>query len=331
MNNELIKYTIRRTLWVIPVVILSTVMIFGLVHIMPGSPAEVLLPKALAGSERYVQLIEEQYNLDQPVHMQYLSWLWGLLQGDMGTSFLKGKPVSELVWQGTRRSFLLGIWAAALGTIIAIPVGVVAAVNKDSWIDDLTRFGAIGGISVPEFWLALMVILIFSQIWNLQFGSPLIPPQGYVPLTQDPWGWAEHTVGPAIVLAVPYAAVVSRITRASMVDVLNREYITTARSKGVRERTITWGHALKNAMIPVVTVAAYSAAIIFNGSVLVETVFSYPGLGWYVYSAALDQDFPLLMGTTIVIVLIYIVLNYIADLLYAWLDPRISYDTGVDR
>lgn len=331
MNEELIKYTIRRTLWVIPVVIISTMMIFALVHIMPGSPAQVLLPRALAGSEQYVQLIEEQYNLDQPVHMQYLNWLWDLLHGDMGTSFLKGTAVSELVIQGTRRSFLLGIWAAALGTVIAIPVGVVAAVNKDTWIDDLTRLGAIGGISVPEFWLALMVILIFAQMWNIQFGNPLIPPQGYVPLSADPVGWAEHTIGPAVVLAVPYAAVVSRITRASMVDVLNEEYITTARSKGLKERSITWGHALKNAMIPVVTVAAYSAAIIFNGSVLVETVFSYPGLGWYVYSAALDQDFPLLMGTTIVIVLIYIALNYVADLMYAWLDPRISYETGVGR
>lgn len=331
MQAELIKYTIRRTLWVIPVVLISTVLIFSLVHIMPGSPAQVLLPRALAGSEQYVQLIEEQYNLDEPIHMQYLLWLWNLLQGDMGTSFLKGTPVSELVWQGTTRSFLLGIWAALLGTIIAIPVGVVAAVNKDTWVDDITRLGAIGGISVPEFWLALMVILIFAQLWNVQFGSPLIPPQGYVPFTADIVGWAHHTVGPAVVLAVPYAAVVSRITRASMVDVLNEEYITTARSKGVKERTITWGHALKNAMIPVVTVAAYSAAIIFNGSVLVETVFSYPGLGWYVYSAALDQDFPLLMGTTIVIVLIYIVLNYIADIMYAWLDPRISYGTEVGR
>ena len=331
MNNELVKYTIRRTLWVIPVVILSTMMIFSLVHIMPGSPAEVLLPRALAGSERYVALIEEQYNLDQPVHMQYLTWLWDLLHGDMGTSFLKGTPVAELVWQGTRRSFLLGVWASVLGTVIGIPLGVVAAVNKDSWVDNLTRLIAIGGISVPEFWLALMLILIFAQLWNLQFGSPLIPPQGYVPITADPVDWARHTVGPAIVLAVPYAAVISRITRASMVDVLNREYITTARSKGVRERVITWEHALKNAMIPVVTVAAYSAAIIFNGSVLVETVFSYPGLGWYVYSAALDQDFPLLMGTTIVIVLIFIFLNYVADILYAWLDPRISYDTGVGR
>lgn len=331
MRTELVKYTIRRTLWVLPVVILSTMLIFSLVHIMPGSPAEVLLPRALAGSEQYVALIEEQYNLDQPVHMQYLNWLWDLLHGDMGTSFLKGTPVSELVFRGTYRSFLLGIWAAVLGTIVAIPIGVVAAVNKDTWVDDITRLGAISGISVPEFWLALMVILIFAQIWNLQFGSPLIPPQGYVPLTDDFVGWAKHTVGPAVVLAVPYAAVVSRITRASMVDVLNEEYITTARSKGVKERTITWGHALKNAMIPVVTVAAYSAAIIFNGSVLVETVFSYPGLGYYVYSAALDQDFPLLMGTTIVIVLIYIVLNYIADIMYAWLDPRISYETEVGQ
>jgi peptide/nickel transport system permease protein len=331
MNSELIKYTIRRTVWVIPVLLLSTMMIFSLVHIMPGSPAEVLLPRALAGSEEYVKVIEEQYNLDQPIHMQYLSWVWGLLHGDMGTSFLKGTPVAELVWQGTKRSILLGILAAVIGTIIAIPAGVVAAVNKDSWTDHITRFGAISGISLPEFWLALMVILIFSQIWNMQFGAPLIPPQGYVPISEDVVGWAHHTIGPALVLAVPYAAVVSRITRASMVDVLNEEYITTARSKGVKERAITWSHALKNAMIPVVTVAAYSAGIIFNGSVLVETVFSYPGLGWYVYSAALDQDFPLLMGTTIVIVMIYIFLNYVADIMYAWLDPRISYGTGAER
>jgi peptide/nickel transport system permease protein len=250
----------------------------------------------------------------------------GLIQGDFGTSFLYGRPVSEILAVGVKRTFLLGLLAVIIGTVAAIPLGILGAVYKDTSVDAGTRFLSVSGISIPEFWLALLVIMIFSKFWHGWFGEPLIPATGYAQLSEGITPWFRHTIGPACVLAVPYTATISRITRAEMVDVLNEGYITAARARGVKEQTIVWIHAFRNALIPVLTVGAYQAGIIMNGSVLVETVFSYPGLGYYIYKAALSQDYNLLMGSTVVVVLVFITLNLLADLGYAWVDPRIDYE-----
>jgi peptide/nickel transport system permease protein len=236
------------------------------------------------------------------------------------------QEIAYILQVGTTRTFMLGFVAVIIGTLVALPLGVLGAVYKDSWIDDISKTFSTAGISLPEFWIALLVIMIFSQFWHGWFGSTLIPANGYRPLSEGFVPWFRHIIGPAAVLALPFAATVASITRAEMVDVLNEEYVTAARARGVKERTITWVHALRNAAIPIVTVMGYQAGTIFNGSVLVETVFAYPGLGWYLYRAATNQDFPLVMGITVVIALVFIIINLFADLSYAWLDPRIDYE-----
>lgn len=327
MDSAFAKYVIRRTLWLVPVAAITTVFIFSLIHVMPGDPASVLLPPE-AATQANIELVRQEYGLDKPLHVQYWTWVWGLLHGDMGTSFVENRPVFDILMIGVRRSLLLGFWAAILGIVVAVPLGMLAAVYKDTWIDDLSRFAGIGGISVPEFWLALMLILVFSQMWSLTFGSPLIPPSGYKPLSEGVVDWAHHSVGPAFVLAVPYGAILMRIARSSMADELNKDYITTAQSKGLKERTIIRTHALKNALIPVVTVGAYQGGTILNGSVLVETVFAYPGIGWYIYRAAIFRDFPMVMGAMVILVFIFVGVNFAADITYAWIDPRIGYEEG---
>lgn len=326
MRKDFVKFTIRRSVWVIPVVFLTTGIIFSLVHIMPGSPVTAMLPPD-AQTERNIAVLTQQWKLDRPIYVQYGSWLWGMLQGNFQESFSLGRPVADILVEGMERTFLLGLLAVIIGTIVAVPLGVLGAVYKDTTTDDLTRFVSVSGISIPEFWLALLVIMFFAKFWNIWFGYPLIPATGYASPIEDGVGmWFRHTIGPACVLAVPYAATIARITRAEMADVMNSEYITAARARGARENAIIWGHALRNALIPVFTVGAYQAGVILNGSVLTETVFAYPGLGYYIYKAATVQDYPLLMGATVVVVLVFIVLNLIADIGYAWVDPRIDYE-----
>lgn len=326
MRTGLVKYTIRRLVWTVPVIFLVTAFVYSLVHIMPGDPVTLLLPKPAQTPEN-IAILREELQLDRPVHEQYLLWLWDMIHGDMGTSFNFKRPVVDILKIAVSRTILLGIWAALIGIVVAIPLGVLSAVYKDTWIDNVSRVVSIGGISIPEFWMALMVILVFAQSWFYWFGYGLLPSGGYHPIDQGVLGWARHTVGPAVVLAIPYGAVIARITRSSMVDALNEEYIATARSKGLKERIVIGKHALRNALSAVITVGAYQGAAIFNGSVLAETVFNYPGLGWYVYQAALFQDYNLLMGCLIVIVFIYIGMNFFADVAYAWADPRVEYES----
>ncbi|MFP9193343.1 ABC transporter permease [Natrialbaceae archaeon A-CW1-1] len=318
------SYILKRATMIIPVFIGITVLIFLLLKLTPGDPVNLLLPPT-ARTEEQVAATEARYGLNEPVHMQYLLWLSQALQGDLGLSFTTGRPVSSMITSRIWPTAQLGLLAMLISLVIAIPAGVVSAVFKDSWIDQSSRIFAFIGISIPSFWLGIMIILVFSLFWQGWFGNTLIPPGGYASPSDGIFEWLRHALPPAITLGVGAAAINTRLTRSAMLEVLNEDYIDTARSKGVKENTIVLIHALRNALIPIVTVLGMQIGFLMNGAVVVEQVFQWPGIGRLLYEAVLNRDMPLLQGLMLFIAAVFVTANLLVDILYAYLDPRIKY------
>ena len=226
------------------------------------------------------------------------------------------------LWPTVQLSFI----AFLVALFIAIPTGIVSAVYKDTWVDHLGRVVAFLGISIPAFWLGIMIILVFALFWQQWFGNGLIPAGGYAAPGDGFVDWIQAVAAPGVTLGVGYSALTARMTRSAMVDSLNEEYIETARAKGVKESIVVFVHAFRNALIPIVTVLGMNIGFLFNGSIVVEQVFQWPGIGRLLYGAVLDQDMPLIQGLLLFIAVVFIVANLTVDLLYAYLDPRISYD-----
>lgn len=324
MRGDLIRYTLNRILWAIPVVILASSLVFLGIHFMPGDPATAMLPERMQ-TERFVDLVRDQYRLDEPLYVQYFHWMKGVATGDMGDSFMHNRPVFELIAERLVRTFQMASLAIVMGLVFSIPLGALSAAYKDSWIDSGSRAVAVVGMSLPDFWMAIMLILIFARVWSQWFGAPLIPSGGFEHLSSGVWPWFRHIIGPSVVLAIGYGAILIRITRSSMVEALRRPFVKAARAKGARERSVIFVHAFRNALAPVVTIAGYRMGFILNGSVLVEVVFSYPGVGLLTYTSIIQNDMPVVLGAILVIVLIYITINFLVDVAYVVLDPRIDY------
>ena len=319
------NYTIKRILLAIPVMVGVSIGVFLLIKLTPGDPISTVLPpqqRTPANIERVRQRLE----LGKPLYVQYWSWASAALQGNLGRSYTLQQQVATLITSRLWPTVQLSFVAFFVALFIAVPSGVVSAVYKDTWIDHGSRVVAFLGISIPAFWLGIMVILVFALFWQDWFGFSLIPAGGYVSPSEDLAGWFRAVVGPGITLGVGYAALTARMTRSAMVDVLNEEYVQTARSKGVRERGVVFVHAFRNALIPVVTVLGMNIGFLFNGSIVVEQVFQWPGIGRLLYGAVLDQDMPLIQGLLLFIAGVFIVANLSVDLLYAYLDPRIGYE-----
>lgn len=319
------NYAMKRVLLVIPVMVAVSIGVFLLIKLTPGDVVSAILPPQQRTPENIARL-EARFGLNKPLYIQYWNWFKHAIVGDLGRSYTQREQVTTLIagriWPTAQLAFV----AFLVAMFIAIPTGLISAIYKDTWVDHVSRIIAFFGISVPAFWLGIMVILVFSLFWQGWFGDGLIPAGGYVAPGENFSEWLRSVVGPGITLGVGYSALVMRLTRSAMVDVLTKDYIQTARSKGVRESIVVLVHGFRNSMIPIVTVLGIHIGFLFNGSVVVEQVFQWPGIGRLLYNAVLSKDLPLIQGILLFVAFVFVVANLTVDLLYAYLDPRIKYD-----
>ncbi len=305
-----------RLLQVIPTILLVTVLVFGLQQLMPGDPALVLAGEEGANPQVLAQIRAELW-LDRPLPVQYVHWLGGLVHGDLGYSWRIRQPVASLVVQKLPVTLQLGVMAFAFAVLIGVPAGVLSAVKRGTWWDHAANLIGLGGLSTPNFWLGIMLILLVS----VDLGW--LPPSGYVPLTENFGQSIATTIMPAFVLGNATAAVLMRHVRSAMLTALDQDYVRTARAKGLRELRVVLRHALRNALVPVVTLGALELGTLFSGAVLTEQVFSIPGFGKLVVDAVFNRDYPVVQGVVMVTATLYILLNLLADVLYVLVNPRL--------
>ncbi|MFH1141670.1 MAG: ABC transporter permease [Chloroflexota bacterium] len=316
------QYAARRLLLIIPTMVLLTAIVFLLMRVLPGDITEWMLSGfegGLSKNEQGLATLRANLGLDKPLYMQYLTWLWDMARGDFGESVYSGRSVSGEIWQRFHITLELALLAKILSLVVGIPVGIISAVKQNSWIDLLLRFWSIVFLATPAFWLALLVILggLFWFNW--------IPPMGYDPIWKDPMANILQLLWPALILASHALAVMARMTRSTMLEVMREDYIRTARAKGLREQVVIIRHAMKNAMIPVVTMAGLSFANLMAGTVILEAIFGIPGMGQLFIISINNRDYAVVQGVVVVFALMFALTNLIVDLLYGWLDPRISY------
>lgn len=303
------QYILKRLLSTLPVLLGISLLLFFMLRMLPGDPAQVLAGQM--ASQEDIKNIRQQLGLDKPIFVQYGIFLSRLAKLDLGRSARTQNPVIKEVWARLPNTMLLAVAAITLACLFGIPAGIISAVRPYTWIDYLFTSMALFGISMPVFWLGLMLVVVFSII--LQW----LPAGGT--------GSWKHIVLPSFTLAAFVVAFITRITRASMIETLSQDYTTTARSKGLKEEVVIVKHALKNALIPIITVVGLQFGLLLGGAVLTETVFAWPGLGRLIVDSILARDYPVIQGTILIFGLLYILVNLVVDLLYAYIDPRIRY------
>jgi peptide/nickel transport system permease protein len=311
------EYILRRLLLVIPTVLGVTIVVFLMMRFIPGDPVSLLLGDYY--TEETAAAIRQKYGLDRPLHVQYVLWLERLMRGDWGRSIIANRPILADLLRRVPITLELIILAMGFALLIAIPAGVIAALRPYSWHDYGAMTTAMIGVSVPEFFMGILLILCFSLAWDL------LPAVGYVPLTQSVWGNLQHMILPALTLGLARAALLTRLIRASMMEVIRLDYVTTARAKGVREGAVVLKHALKNALIPTVTVLGLQVGFLIGGAIVVETVFAVPGVGSFGIGAIALRDYPQVQAFILLFSLGFVLVNLVVDILYAFLDPRIKY------
>lgn len=334
----LVRLIVRRLIFLVFVLFGLSVITFGLSHIIPGDPARLMAgPRA---SKSAVEKIRDKYGLNDPLPQQYFNYVGNLFQGDLGTSFTTRRPVSDDLKKYLPATLELGIAAFVLSTIVGVPLGVISSVSRDKLPDHLARFISISGLALPVFWLAIMAqFVFFGRLGWLPDGARLpigmdAPPTVTNLYTVDAllagdWDLFRlsltHLLMPAVVLAYGSLAVITRMVRGGMLEVLNQDYIRTARAKGIAPGGVVFGHALKNALLPTVTSLGLQIGLLLSGAFLVEIVFSWPGIGRYAVEAIQRLDYNATMAVTLVIALIFVLMNLVVDILYLFLDPRIAY------
>ena len=313
----MINYILRRLLQTIPVLLLSSIFVFGIVRLIPGDPALVIAgPDALP---EQVEAIRVRLGLDQPIWVQYLLWLGRVVRGDLGVSILNNFPVAELIWLklGATLQLTLGATIVALG--IAFPLGILSALNRGGWIDRFASIFVALTYAIPTFWLGILLVLLFAL--QLRW----LPPSGNVAFGDKPWLALKLLILPSVTLGLYTAAVLTRFLKSSLLEIMNQDFIRTARAKGLAQRGVVARHMLKNALIPFITVFGLQIGVFLGGSVVTESIFDWPGMGRMMLHAIQTRDYPVLQGGILFIVVGFIVVNLITDLTYAFFDPRIRY------
>ncbi len=313
----MLAYVLRRLAATVAVMAVVAFVVFGLLYFTPGDPAAILAGDAATSDD--IARIREKLGLDQPFLVRLGTWLWALAHGDLGTSIFTNLPVTRLIGQRIEPTVALTLCTLLVTVVVAVTLGVLAAARAGKWIDRLVMGFSVLGFSIPVFVLAYILILVFS-IW-----LGWLPVQGYTSLREGFWPWLRHLILPSIALGTVYMALVARITRASMLEVLAQDYIRTAQAKGLDERHVLGGHALKNAAVPIVTVIGIGFALLISGAVVTESVFAIPGLGRLTVDAILRRDYPIIQGVTLLFSAAYVLVNLAVDLSYLLLDPRIRY------
>jgi len=306
----MLRYIINRLFLTIPVVIAVSILVFLFIHLIPGDPVEMMLGETATIAN--IEEIRHMLGLDKPLGIQFLDFMKNLLRGDLGRSIISRRPVMQIVLERYPATIKLTVASAIVALIISIPLGTLAAVKHYSWIDNLSMIFALLGVSMPNFWLGPLLIILFS----LTLGW--LPPSGY--------GGFEYIILPAITLGTAMSASLTRLVRSSMLEVLDQEYIKTARAKGLRERLVIYRHALRNALIPVITVFGMQIGSLLSGALITETIFSWPGVGRLFIESIFRRDFPLVQGCVLVIALTYVFVNFVVDITYGFINPKIRYE-----
>ncbi|MBI1774291.1 MAG: ABC transporter permease [Proteobacteria bacterium] len=314
----MIRYIIQRLVSSVPVVVLVTLISFSIMQLVPGDPAAVMAGPSATKTE--LDQMRHQLGLDQPFALQLAGWYGGLLRGDLGRSILLGRSVAQAIAERVPVTLALALFSFALTLALGIPIGMIAAMRQNTWIDQAAMTLALLGVSLPNFWLGLMLIALFSVSLDL------LPAGGYVPISLDPVGWFKSLILPSLSLALLQVGLLARITRSTMLEVLRQDYIRTAKAKGLPERVVIGKHATKNVLVPVTTVIGITFSLLLSGSVVIETVYSLPGLGRLIATSIFSRDYPVIQGGLLVTAVMFVFLNLVVDVLYAWLDPRVRYD-----
>lgn len=315
-------YIVRRLLVTIPVLAVVGLFTFLLLRVTPGDPAALIAGNE-ATQEEYVE-IRERLGLDEPIYVQLGKWAGRILQGDFGQSIRSGKPVFELIRGRVGPSVSLTVATEIVAVLVAIPLGVLAAWKANSVVDRAVMVFAAVGFSVPIFWLGFILIWLFG-LWAFGMDDPILPVAGYVKITDDFWDYVRHLILPSLSLGLVVIALIARMTRASVLEVLKEDYVRTARAKGMAEKTVLIRHALRNASLPILTVIGLGLAGLLSGAVVTESVFAIPGLGRLAVEAIATRDYPIIQAMIILIGSFYVFINLAVDILYAFLDPRIRY------
>lgn len=310
-------YVIRRILATIPVVVVVALFVFSLLFIAPGDPAAVIAGEQATPEQ--VERIRQNLGLDRPFLVQFSDWSWRLLHADLGRSIFTNLPVTDMIAQRVEPTLSLMLVTLVFSIIVAVPIGVLAAWKVGSLIDRAVMGFAVFGFSVPVFVVGYLLAYVFAL--ELEW----LPVQGYTPIARGFWPWLENLILPAIALGCAYIALIARITRASMLEVLQQDYIRTARAKGLAQGPVLFIHALKNASVPIVTVIGIGIALLIGGAVVTESVFAIPGLGRLTVDAILRRDYPVIQGIVLLFSFVYVLVNLGVDLIYTLIDPRIRY------
>jgi peptide/nickel transport system permease protein len=315
------SYLIKRLLMVIPTVFGAVTLVFLAIHLAPGDPIALYIPPDFpvnATPERVAEL-RARVGLDRPLHVQYVSFIAGVFRGDLGTSLQHRNSVAEGLLDRLPNTLQLGVLSLAIAVVLGVTVGVVSAIRRGTWLDNVAMTLALFGVSIPNFWLGMLLMQLVGLHW------PILPPSGFGGSIFTAEG-LRYALLPAITIGISGAGGLARYTRSSMLDVLNEDYVRTARSKGLSERRVVYKHALRNALIPIITLLGLSFGSMLSGAVIVETVFGWPGLGRYLVTGISNRDFPVVQGVVLVIAVGFVLANLITDVVYGFVDPRIRYD-----
>lgn len=312
------QFVIRRLIQMIPVIFIISVLVFSLMHLVPGDPVSFMAGEDSMNMEN-IEYLRKQLGLDKPLPVQYVTWAGRALQGDFGRSMRSNLPISEEISRRLPVTLQLAVASLLLSVLIGIPVGIISAVHRNSPLDVIATVLSMSGVAMPSFWQAILLIFLFGV--TLRW----LPVAGYVNIFDDPVGGLRALLLPAFVSGTHGAAVLVRQTRSAMLEVMAMEYIATARAKGLNERRVIWVHALKNALLPVVTILALSLGHILGGAVIIETIFAWPGLGRFTVQAIAGHDFQVVQAMVLIAGLTVLAANLVADIIYGWLDPRIQY------
>lgn len=313
----MLKYIIKRLIYTIPTIFLITIIVFSIIHLIPGDPIKLIY--GVRATEENIAVARAQLNLDKPVAVQYYLWIKKLLHGDLGESLRSGESISKLIFNSLGPTLLLTITALIFSVIISIFLGSIAAYKRNTIFDFATMSFAILGISLPVFWTGIMFILFFSLFLRV------LPSMGYVSFLENPIGALKYLILPVGTLAFSLAGYSTRMTRSQMIEVLSQDYIRTARAKGLLERIVLYRHALKNALIPIITVIGLQFGYLMGGQVLIEEIFAWPGIGRLVLEAIMNRDYTVVQGVVLVIAIIFVFLNLCIDIIYTFLNPKIRY------
>ena len=313
----MLSYIVRRLGATVVVMAVVAFVVFSLLYLTPGDPAAVIAGDVATSED--IARIRQSLGLDQPFLVRFGTWVWALLHGDLGTSIFNNLPVAKLIGQRVEPTLSLTICTLIIAILTSVPLGVIAAARAESKLDHAIMGFSVLGFSIPVFVLAYLLILLFS----LQLHW--LPVQGYRPISEGIWPWFLHLILPSLALGTVYAALIARITRASILDVLSQDYIRTAQAKGLKERDIMIHHALKNAAVPIITIIGIGIGLLISGAVVTETVFAIPGIGRLTVDAILRRDYPIIQGVILIFSATYVMINLMIDLSYVFFDPRIRY------